>query len=185
MLRVAHFSDLHYAGATLAEVDRCFGSGIDAAIARGVNCAVISGDSTDHALDVHAPAVDALARNIRRLADHCPVLILQGTFSHEPPGTLNVFRLLGGKYPVHVADTIQQVALMPDGSWQASESWRFEEIPVDAMALFSCVPTVNKAVVAAAVGATNAAQSIGEELASLLKGFAPINAAAHISGIPT
>jgi len=185
MIRVAQFSDIHYAGATLQEVDRCFTFAVDDAIKQGVACAVISGDSTDHALDVHAPAVDALARNIRRLADHCPVLMLQGTFSHEPPGTLNVFRLLGGKYPVHVADTIQQIALMPDGSWLASERWCFEEIPVDALALFSCVPTVNKAVIAAAVGAINAAQSVGEELASLLKGFAPINAAARNSGIPT
>src|SRR5213593_2827816 len=95
IIRVAHFSDLHYAGATLAEVDRCFGFAVDHAIARGVDCAVISGDSTDHALEVHAPAVAALARNVRRLADHCPVLMLQGTFSHDPPGMLNVFRLLG------------------------------------------------------------------------------------------
>ena len=97
-MRVAHFSDLHYAGATLTEVDRCFSFAVDAAIARGVDCAVISGDSTDHALEVHAPAVEALARNIRRLADHCPVLMLHGTFSHEPPGVLNVFRLLGGRF---------------------------------------------------------------------------------------
>ena len=97
MIRVAHFSDLHYAGATLTEVDRCFSFAVDAAIARGADCAVISGDSTDHALEVHAPAVEALARNIRRLADHCPVLMLHGTFSHEPPGALNVFRLLGGR----------------------------------------------------------------------------------------
>ena len=115
MMRVAHFSDLHYAGATLTEVDRCFSFAVDAAIARGVDCAVISGDSTDHALEVHAPAVEALARNIRRLADHCPVLMLHGTFSHEPPGALNVFRLLGGQFRVHVADRLQQVALTEHG----------------------------------------------------------------------
>ncbi|MES2355023.1 MAG: metallophosphatase family protein [Pseudomonadota bacterium] len=185
MIRVAQFSDIHYAGNTLQEVERCFTFAVDEAIKQGVACAVISGDSTDHALDVHAPAVNALARNIRRLADHCPVLMLQGTFSHEPPGTLNVFRLLGGKYPVHVADTIEQVALMSDGSWQASENWCFEEIPAGALALFSCVPTVNKAVIAAVAGATNAAESVGEELACLLKGFVPINEAARLSGIPT
>src|SRR6202051_38997 len=107
-MRVAHFSDLHYAGATLTEVDRCFSFAVDAAIEHGVDCAVISGDSTDHALDVHAPAVEALARNVRRLAEHCPVLMLQGTFSHEPPGTLSIFRLLGGRHEVHVADRLKQ-----------------------------------------------------------------------------
>ena len=185
MIRVAHFSDLHYAGATLAEVHRCFSFAVDAAIARGVDCAVISGDSTDHALEVHAPAVEALARTIRRLADHCPVLMLQGTFSHEPPGALNLFRLLGGRFRVHVADRLQQVALIGDGRWLESEGWRFEEIPQGTRALFSCVPTVNKAVVAAAVGASEASAAVGEQLTALLHGYAPINEAAGAAGVPT
>src|SRR5262245_11241200 len=99
---IAHMSDIHYSASNLDEAHRCFSFAVDKAIEAKVDCAVISGDSTDHALDIHAPAVSALAGNIRRLADHCPVLILQGTYSHEPPGTLNVFRLLGGHYGVHV-----------------------------------------------------------------------------------
>lgn len=185
MIRLAHFSDLHYAGTTLTEVDRCFSFAVDAAIARRVDCAVISGDSTDHALEVHAPAVEALARNVRRLADHCPVLMLHGTFSHEPPGALNVFRLLGGRFRVHVADRLQQVALVGDDQWLESESWRFEQIPQGTRALFSCVPTVNKAIVAAAVGATEASAAVGEQLTALLHGYAPINEAARVAAVPT
>lgn len=185
MVRIAHFSDLHYAAATLAEVDRCFGFAVDAAIERGVDCAVISGDSTDHALDVHAPAVEALARKVRRLADHCPVLMLQGTFSHEPPGTLNVFRLLGGRFRVHVADRLQQIALTQDGTWRPSTGWRFESLPSGMRALFCCVPTVNKAVVAAAVGATEAAAAVGEQVAALLRGYAATHDSAHALGVPT
>ncbi len=183
MIRLAHFSDLHYAGATLTEVDRCFSFAVDQAIARGVDCAVISGDSTDHALEVHAPAVEALARNIRLLADHCPVLMLHGTFSHEPPGALNVFRLLGGRFRIHVADRLQQVALDQDGRWLESEGWRFDQMPPGARALFSCVPTVNKAIVAAAVGAAEAAEAVGERLTALLRGFAPINEVAGAAGV--
>ncbi len=185
MMRVAHFSDLHYAGATLTEVDRCFSFAVEQAIARGVDCAVISGDSTDHALEVHAPAVGALARNVRKLADHCPVLMLHGTFSHDPPGALNIFRLLGGRFRIHVADRLQQVALMDDGCWRESPSWRFDRIPPGARAVFSCLPTVNKAVVAAAVGATEAAAAVGEQLTALLRGFAPSNEAARAAGVPT
>jgi len=186
MIRLGHFSDIHYAGgANFAEVHRCFSFAVDEAIRRGIECAVISGDSTDHALDVHAPAVEALASNVRRLADHCPVIMLQGTFAHEPPGTLNIFRLLGGRYPVHVADRLQQVALLPGGQWLASNGWRFESVPDGVIALFSCVPTVNKAVVAAAVGPTEAAAAVGEELTALLRGFAPTNVAARAAGIPT
>ena len=79
-IQLAHFSDLHYSQKNLPEADRCFGAAIDEAICRGATAAVISGDATDHALDVHSPAVERLAGQVRRLADHCPVLMLQGTF---------------------------------------------------------------------------------------------------------
>lgn len=185
MIRVAHFSDLHYGGKNLMEADRCFGAAIDRAMALRVDAAVLSGDATDHALDLHAPAAQRLLAQVRRLADHCPVLMLQGTYSHEPPGTLAVFRLLGGRYPVHVADRLEQVALTGQGRWVASPGWCFDMVPVDARALFSCVPTVNKAAVATTVGAAAAAQAVGEQLALLLRGFAPINRAARARGIPT
>lgn len=77
MIRIAHFSDLHYGPRNLAEADRCFSVAIDRAIALGVEVAVVSGDATDHGLDLHAPAVGRLAVQLCRLADHCPVLMLQ------------------------------------------------------------------------------------------------------------
>jgi exonuclease SbcD len=185
MIRIAHFSDLHYGPKNLAEADRCFGAAVDRAIALRVDAAVLSGDATDHGLDLHAPAAERLFAQVRRLADHCPVLMLQGTFSHEPPGTLAIFRLLGGRYPVHVADRIGQVALTARGTWHASAGWCFDRLPDEARALFSCVPTVNKAAVAAAVGAADAAQAIGEQLALLLRGYAPIHRMARAQGMPT
>lgn len=183
-MRVAHFSDLHYGAATLEEADRCFGAAIDRAIAEDVEAAVISGDATDHGLDLHEPATRRLCAQVRRLADHCPVLMLQGTFSHEPPGTLAVFALLGTRHPVHVADRIEQVALTVDGEWLPSAGWRFEAVPPGARALLTCVPTINKAVVAATVGAVEAAQAVGEHLALLLRGFAPTNRQARARGVP-
>ena len=185
MIRIAQFSDLHYSEKNLAEADRCFGFAVDEAIRRGAQVAVISGDSTDHALDVHSPAVERLARQVRRLADHCPVLMLQGTYSHEPPGTLAIFRLLGGRYGVHVADRIGQVALLSTGRWHASDTWRFEGLPPCARVIFTCVPTVNKAIVAASVGAADAGVALGQELAALLAGYAAINGAARQALVPT
>jgi exonuclease SbcD len=185
MIRLAHFSDLHYGTKNLIEADRCFGNAVDRAIALGVEAAVLSGDATDHGLDLHAPAAERLFAQVRRLADHCPVLMLQGTFSHEPPGTLAIFRLLGGRHPVHVAERIEQVALIAEGKWLASTDWCFDRLPAGARALFSCVPTVNKAAVAAAVGAADAAQAVGENLACLLRGYAPIHRAARRQRVPT
>ena len=109
VLRIAQFSDLHYGPRHLAEADRCFAAAIDRAIALGVDAAVISGDATDHALDLHAPAALLLITQVRRLAEHCLVLMLQGTWSHEPPGTLALFRMLGARWPVQVADRIGTV----------------------------------------------------------------------------
>jgi DNA repair protein SbcD/Mre11 len=185
MIQIAQFSDLHYSERNLVEADRCFSFAIDEAIRRGAQVAVISGDSTDHALDVHSPAVERLAWQVRRLAEHCPVLMLQGTYSHEPPGTLAIFRLLGGRYGVHVADRIGQVALLATGAWRESNGWRFDDLPDDARAVFTCVPTVNKATVAASVGAADADVALGQELAALLAGYGAINQAARLAQLPT
>src|SRR5262245_15832708 len=111
--------------------------------------------------------------------------MLQGTFSHEPPGGVGLFRLLGGRHGVHVAERIEQVALLGDGSWCVSEGWHFQAPPAGTKALFSCVPTVNKAVVAATVGAARAAEAVGEQLSAVLRGFAPGNRSARAAGIPT
>lgn len=184
-MRIAHFSDLHYGAVTLDEADRCFGAAIDWAIAEGAEVAILSGDATDHGLDLHAPATLHLFAQVRRLAEHCPVLMLQGTFSHEPPGTLAVFRLLGASHPVQVAERIEQVALTAEGHWQVSDGWHFDAVPTGARLLVSCVPTINKAVVAATVGAAEAGAAVGEHLAQLLAGFAPGNRQARRQGIPT
>ncbi len=109
--------------------------------------------------------------------------MLQGTYSHEPPGTLSVFKLLGGRFPVYVADSIRQVALLEGGEWVESEGWRFDRLPDGARIVFSCIPTVNKAAVAGAVGATAAAEAVGEHISALLAGLAPINRSARKAGI--
>lgn len=184
-MRAAHLSDLHYAPETLAEVDRCVSAAVTAAIAANVDVAFWTGDATDHRLDVHSPAFLALAKQVKRMADHCPVVMLQGTFSHEPPGTLSIFGMLGTKHPILIADRLAQAALMQDGTWLMSEGWRFESVPAGARLVVSLVPTVNKAVVAASVGAVKAGEAIGDAIAEVLQGMAPINVAARAQGIPT
>src|SRR6202158_5688595 len=182
---IAQFSDLHYATNTLPEVDRCFGYAIDRAIEADVDAAVISGDATDHARELHAPAGEALARRVQQLAEHCPVLLLQGTYSHEPPETLNVFCRLAAKHPIYVADRIHQGALTNGGRWADSGGWRFERLPENARAVFSCLPSVNKADVAAAVGAAGAAEAVGQAIAALLGGWSVVNRQARSTGITT
>ena len=184
-LRVAHFSDLHFGPRNLAEADRCFGAAIKRAVDAGVDAAVISGDSTDHALDLHSPSAAALVSRVRRLADHCPVMMLQGTWSHEPPGTLSVFRELGGRHAVHVADRIGQVGLTAAGDWVVSPGWCFDALPEGLVALFSCLPSVNRAAIAAVLGAADASGATGEHVSALVRGLAPSHAMARQLGLPT
>ncbi|HVI89418.1 MAG TPA: hypothetical protein VM659_14025 [Dongiaceae bacterium] len=192
-LCVGHFSDLHYSPGNLVEADRCFGFAVDDAIAAGCDAYVISGDSTDHRLDAHSPAFSGLARRVHRLACAAPVLMLQGTFSHEPPGTLDVFRFVGGEVcPVYVADRIHQVALSR-GEFIASHGSVFTIEELDEIAethgdpkvVFTCVPTVNKATLAAAVGVSNAATAVGDHLAAYLAAAGAINRLLREQGIRT
>lgn len=189
-MQLAHFSDLHYAPDNLAESDRCFGFAVSDAIARGAAVGVISGDSTDHRLDAHAPSLHALATQVHRLANAMPVLMLQGTFSHEPPGTLDNFALMGGTHPIFVADRVSQVALI-DGRFWASKGPVFSDdelgrfIPVNPEVVFTCLPTVNKGQLAASVGALEAGTGLGDVLAAFLAAAGRVNRQLRAAGIRT
>lgn len=191
-LRLGHFSDLHYSPGHLAEADRCFGFAAEHAIASGCQVGVVSGDSTDHRLDAHTPALSALGRRIHQLSAHMPVLLLQGTFSHEPPGTLDLFRLIGANYPVYVADRIHQVALC-ENRFVPSDGPVFTGAELDVLlaqhgmpqVVITCVPTVNKAVLAAAAGVANAATAIGDHLAAYLAAAGVVNRQLRAWGVCT
>ncbi len=187
-MRVAHLSDLHFCQEHLTEVDLCMASAVDAAINEKVDLAIISGDATDHRLDLNAPAVSRLAQHVHALSNQCPVLMLQGTFSHEPPGTLDLFRYVGGKFPVFVADAIQQVALLENNQWVSAldgeGSWVFEQFPAKTKAIISCLPAVNKANLVAALGQDDVG-AMGDTVHELLCGFGLVNQRARTEGIAT
>lgn len=180
-LEIAHMSDLHYCPQLLEEADRCFAAAIEDAIAREVDVAIISGDSTHHRLDAHSPAFLRLAYRIKQLADHCPVLMLQGTFSHEPLGMLHILALIGAKYPVTIADRIGQKGLTLDDQWIDIDG----DVSTPLKLAVTCVPTVNKADLVSTFGAENAGEEMGNQLAAVLASFAASNAAFRASGVPT
>lgn len=183
-MKVAHFSDLHYSAGNLTESQRCFSAAVDSALSTGVDLAVISGDSTDHALSAHEPALAALAREVQRLANHCPVFMLQGTFSHEPPGTLAVLELVGGKCPVRMADKIGQIAVR-HGVFVAPKNGIFWDVSIDGPAeiVLTAVPTVNKAHVIPLDGGAETAYV--ERFAAVLREFGAVNSRLHAEGLAT
>ncbi|UEP39733.1 metallophosphatase family protein (plasmid) [Burkholderia ambifaria] len=189
-MKIAHFSDLHYSPVNFDEADRCFRYAVGDAISQRADVAVISGDSTDHRLDAHSPALHALAQQVHRLAGEMPVLMLQGTFSHEPPGTLSNFALMGARYPVAIADRPCQMALV-DGEFWFSQGPVFSDkefryaIGSGASTIFTCLPTMNKADLALRVGALAASTDLADSLASFLSAAGRVNTLARDAGVPT
>jgi exonuclease SbcD len=183
-MRIFHSADIHYAPGTLDEVDRCFTAAVDEAISQRCDVAVLAGDLFDHRVDLHSPAVRACMAQVQRLGNEMPTLILQGTASHDAPGSVDVMRYLKTKHPVHVSTSIEQVALFA-GGWMASKDWAFNARPEGAMALFSCLPSANKGAVAAVAGAENAGAAVGDAVSALLSGWGPINRAARLGGMVT
>lgn len=187
-MKIFHTGDIHYCPKHLEGVDHCFTFAVEKAIEERCDVAVLGGDLFDHRVDVHSPAVSRLMTQVARLADHMPVLILQGTYSHDVPGSLDVFKTMDRRFPVFVADRICQVAIIGT-TFVDSTDWVMESDWLNGIsevrALFSCLPSVNKGAVAALVGAENAAEAVGEHVFNLLKGWAPINRAARAAWIPT
>lgn len=180
IVKVAQMSDLHYSAGNIDEADRCFTAAVTGAIENGVDCALITGDSTDHAMDAHSPAIVALAKQLQRLADHCPVLMLQGTFSHEPPGLLKMLSMIGAKHPIAIAEQIGSYGLTDD---------RFELIEPNTTyrLVVSAVPTLNKADIAALASDSVGSAGIeaGRIIAEVLGALAPMNRMLRQQGIPT
>lgn len=186
-VRIAHLSDLHYAPKTLTEVDRCVSFAVDHILDAEVDAVVISGDSTDHALDAHSPALLALLKQVRRLTDAYPLLVLQGTTSHDPPGLLPVMELLGGRFSMCVANRIAQVALNASGQWMSSPEWclKRDALPPETVCVFSCLPSMNRAVITGPTGHAMHAPTYAQAIDRVLQGFGVINAELRERGIPT
>ena len=183
-MRIGHISDLHYCPRYLEEVDRCTAHAIDTMRTAQVDQIVVTGDGFDQQIDANQPAYLALCRRMREIADLAPAIYLQGTFSHDFPGTVGVFRLFGGKYPIHVSERIEQVAWTGE-AFVASRDWRFEEIPAGTQMLYTCLPSINRAEIAARLGAEAAEEQTRDVVAALLVSFAAVNLMARERGIPT
>lgn len=186
MFKLMHGSDLHYCSRYLQWVDKAFGFAVEDAIKRGAQCAVLSGDSFDSAIEIHQPAVNAFISQVRKLAQHMPVLVLAGTASHDRPGCLNVLKALNESYPVLVADRIMQAAYGQRG-WIQSDGYAFEPdgIPADAVALFSALPSINRGAIASTVEAKDVSTVAGEMIYDLCRGWSVTNLAARSRSLPT
>jgi len=90
---------------------------VDTGIAQGCDLAIIAGDSFDSAMSTHEPAFAAFVRQVVRLAASMPVLVLQGTHSHDRPGSLDVLKAIPTAHPIVVADALDEHTLAGVKVW--------------------------------------------------------------------
>lgn len=157
-MRIFHAADLHYCPKHLERVDRAFGFAVDCAIDACAELAILAGDSFDSTMPVHEPAINRLMVQVRRLANHMPVVILQGTFSHDRPGSLDIFRFISsGESRVFVVDEPRQIQI--------------------GICLVNCLPSINKASQEVADAGGPA-----EYVANVMQGWAGANRNHHADG---
>ena len=155
-VKVVHISDLHYSPENVAEADKCTGFAINYAAENIPDLIVVSGDTTHHRIDIHSDSAKRLIGRIKQASNIAPVLLLQGTFSHEPQGTLESISNCEGKYPIFVANKLQQVILTDEGNFVSSHETHFFADNVDllqkAKCLITAIPVLNQAAIAAEAG---------------------------------
>lgn len=186
-MRVAHLSDLHYGERHLQEVHRCAQFAVDRIIeiatqGEGIDLIVLSGDTFDHLLEQNSPALMAAMETVYSLSSVAPTVILQGTYSHDAPRAIEMWMRLGSDFPVLVADHIGQYGLTRKGVFFPWD----HGLELDGIkAIISVLPAINKAHVAAAVGAEAAGEATGDHVARLLASWAATHVAARVVGIPS
>lgn len=159
MPRILHLADLHYGPRHLAWIERAMTHAVATAIAEQCDLAVIAGDSFDSAIAAHEPAFTAYVRQVMAMAERMPVVVLQGTHSHDRPGSLDVLKAIPSPHPIIVADVPGPVYI--------------------ADMAVCCLPSLNKADPAIMAEGANAWTM------RTLAAFGSDNAKHRASGIPT
>lgn len=137
-LQLAHISDIHFGPAAAQEVQRCADYVAMRLNETKPDAILLSGDLFDHRLEAHAPAFRDAVHWVQRLANIAPVLILQGTFSHDVPGMLDILRVLSANHGIAVASE--------EGAWRLSEgAWdHVTSVTADDQAIAYTWPPVNR-----------------------------------------
>lgn len=150
-MRVLHTGDIHVCDKHGEWVDKALTCFVDYARENSINVWVIAGDSFDSAISAHNPSFSMFVKHLTALSEIAPGLILQGTFSHDRPGSLDFIKNLNTKFPIHVADEAQQVALTVKDHlpvWRViNETSDYDSVDnyVPTLGVFSCLPSLNKA----------------------------------------
>ncbi len=136
-LKVLHTGDIHFRK-DLHSLEGCLDTILEKA--KEVDLAIIAGDLFDERV-YHDSMVFQRANDfVYSLASITPTLLLKGTPSHDG-NSIFVFKRLRGT--LYIAEKIEQIAFTGDNFI----SFESDDIPSEAIAVISCLPTPNKAVI--------------------------------------
>ena len=137
LFRVAHFADLHVCQKHADQLFHCIDYAFAHAIASKADLAVLAGDTFDGVLAVHDPAFRSFLQRFALLAKNIPVVVLQGTLSHDRAGSIRVLNEIEYTNPVLVVDTPGQYLLLSSGGFQRIDG---EAALEDCSALLNILP---------------------------------------------
>lgn len=155
-MKILHIADLHYSiiQDKLEEVQRCAGHVLIVAKEEKPDVILVTGDTVDELdgrIRVDSETARAATGFIQGLANIAPVVIIEGTSSHDRK-TPWLFSQLRAKYPIYVSDRIEQIGLvrtydndlvfMPLET--ALDYTASAQNSNNLVAAFSLIPSVNK-----------------------------------------
>lgn len=189
-MKLLQTADLHFSNnkEKREEVITCTDHILTVAAAEGPDTIVLSGDTVDEfdgAIRIDSEAARAAISFVKRAADIAPVVIIRGTKSHDRE-TPYLFAHLGTKYPVHVSNQVEMVALMEGHNCSTPSFQPFNsiqqliELEVAGYVLktvFTCIPSLDKSYLMGQVDASikEGNAQTKEFLHDLFKGIGQIN----------
>lgn len=158
-MKILHLADLHYGNTidSLEETDRCANYILDVVERDVPDVIVLAGDTCDEyqgRIRIDSEAARRVIAFVERAANICPVIIIRGTLSHDRD-TPYLFRHLSARFPIHVSTEIEQVMLcrLPDGSGASFVKFTGYRNNYE-VALFTCLPSVDKSYLMATMDAS-------------------------------
>lgn len=147
-MKILHLADLHFGPRYWRVVKEAMQKAIT--LAKGEHCdlAILAGDTFDSALATHEPAFEAFIELITCLSEFMPILILQGTYSHDRPGSMSAITALGRltRFPIHVVEGgPQRVVMSQTMAGHTFEAYETGPLARDAEAVICCMPSLNAA----------------------------------------
>lgn len=186
-MKIIHTADLHFTNKPqlLADITKCADFLISVADQDKPDVIVIAGDLYDEGVQLGSPASLEAIDFIYQCGMIAPVLVIRGTTSHDAEGSIEPLNKLRTTYPVYATDQIEQICL-----YRGADNPYFD-IPRDntlPLAVFSCLPSVNKAnVMSCCAGSsiTDTGRETIDLVRDVLQSWGIINDQARGAGIPT